>query len=128
MIEKYFSDELRKKYPTWNVSEDFYEAKDKIIAVYSESGESTDPDNETNPLRPSYMIWLSGTDWEAVKKMSYEIYKMFHNKRNFAVTNYDGVTFKVNMIVAEQTPNRIGVEDRMLQYSINFNTHIREVI
>lgn len=128
MIAKYFTDQLKTKYPSWNVSENFYEAEDFIIAVFDEGGGTPDPDNETNPVNPSFMIWVSASDWAAVPKVAYEIYKLFHNKRNFLVTNYDEVTFKVNMIVAQQTPNRIGIENGKLQFSINFDVIMREVI
>lgn len=128
MIEKYFADELKILYPDWNISEDYFEAADNIIAIYNEGGNGADPANETNPLYPDFMIWLSSSNWETVKKIAYEVYKHFHNIRNIRVTNYDNVTFQVNMIVADSFPNRIGIEDGKMQYSINFSTDIREVI
>lgn len=128
MIEKYFVDVLKSKFPDgWHISEDYYEAEDNIIAVYGEGGGEPDPDNEIKPLEPAYMIWLSSSDFATVKKIAYEIFKEFHMKGNFRVTNYDGVEFHVNLI-AGKLPNRIGVEGDQLQYSINFETNIREVI
>lgn len=127
MIARYFADQLKQKYPDWKVSENFYTATDYIMAVFDEGGGEPDPDNETNPLRPAFMIWLSSSDWAATIRIAYEIFKLFHNQRNFQVTDYDGNTFHVNMIVAETMPLRIGVNDGKMQYSINFSAHIREV-
>lgn len=127
MIEKYFTDQLNIQYPTWNISENYYEAEDNIIAVYNEGGGVPDPSNEVKILTPSYMVWLSSSDWGAVAKMAYEIYRLFDNQRYFTVTNYDGVQFYVYMVVGQQSPLRIGVEDGKMQYSINFDVTLREV-
>lgn len=128
MIGNYFTNRIVQMKPEWNVSEDYYEAEDNIIAVYDETGESQDPNNETNILFPSFMVFISSKDWAEVKRLSYVIYKAFHNVQHVQHTNADGVKFYIFSVVAIGTPNRLGVIDGQMQYTINFQTTIKEVI
>lgn len=127
MIEKFFMDELKTMYPDYKVSETWQQADDKMISVMLENGTPPDPDNETGLFEPYYMIWIQSTHWADVSKMAYEIFKRFKDVRHETIANYDDIQFKLYQVVASTPPNRIGVQDGFLQYSVNFRATIKEV-
>lgn len=111
---------------------DYYFADDNTITVYSNAGQA--PDLYDNEYRePSYQIWIRSSDWDKAKVWAEIIFKEFHKKSGFYVyTDLESddwedrksdaeKAYYVFLIAAASDPLRIGVNDKVMEYSINLN-------
>ncbi|MFC0188488.1 hypothetical protein ACFFJY_09335 [Fictibacillus aquaticus] len=134
MIQRYLKDLLKEKIPSLEWSIDYSTSDDHTGAVYYEGG--LPPDQYESKTRyPQYMVYIQSSDWRMAGEHAEKAYQTLNGLVNFIVTEdiYDGEnvvgqrTYHVLFIRAMAEPNRIGVDDGVMEYSINFQAILREV-
>lgn len=134
MIQEYLMNELKTVIPhlTWSV--DYYYAKDNTGTVYVSSGKQ--PDLYDMEYRyPSYQIWIRSSDWDYAKYAAEVTINALHKKSNLIVeVDYekDGEVvetkrYLVLLILATTEPLRIGDNDGVMEYSVNFDVTLKEL-
>lgn len=135
MIQKYLADELEKIIPDLEWTSDFYTGQDHTATVFSEGGRKPGIYG-VGMQYPSYMVYIRSSSWNYAKTVAQRVYKALHKKRDFVVTvdifdkdeNVIGSTsYRVFLIAAASTPNRIGVKDNIMEYSVNFDVTLTEI-
>jgi hypothetical protein len=134
MIQEYLMNELKTIIPdlTWSI--DYYYAKDNTGTVYSADG--SQPDRyDTGYRYPGYQVWIRSSDWDYAKLAAELAYKHLHKKGNFtADVDYekDGQVeftkrYLVLLVLAASEPLRIGDNDGIMEYSVNFDVTLTEL-
>jgi hypothetical protein len=135
MIQRYLADVLREKFPdlTWTFS--FYSNSDNTGTVYYEGGGK--PSSYEDEMRyPRYMIWLRSSAWSYVESLGSQIQDELHRKGDFDVTvpifnaqeeQIGEERYHVYLIEAAGDPNRIGVRDNVMEYSLNFDVTLTKI-
>ncbi|MFD2924169.1 phage tail terminator protein [Halobacillus naozhouensis] len=135
MIQKYLKDELKLLIPdlTWTI--DFRSAPDHTGTVYSEGGGA--PGQYDVGMRyPTYMVYIRSSNWGYAKTVAEKVYKALHKKKDFTATveqhdrqgNVTGSTsYHVFFVSAVSDPIPIGVQDDIMDYSINFDVTLTEI-
>lgn len=134
MIQEYLMNELKTVVPhlTWSV--DYYYAKDNTGTVYVSSGKQ--PDLYDMEYRyPSYQIWTRSSDWDYAKYAAEAAFNAFHKKSNLIVSvDYEKdrevvetKRYLVLLILAASDPLRIGVNNKVMEYSVNFDVTLTEL-
>jgi hypothetical protein len=126
MIQSYLKDLAQSAVPELEWSIDFYTGQDNTGTVYSESG--LPPDTYDPGLRyPEYMVFIRSSDWTFARKAVNKIFKQMHGVSSERVTA-DEIPYQVLFVEALSEPLRLGAQDRIMEYSINFQATIREVL
>ncbi|HLR58916.1 MAG TPA: minor capsid protein [Pseudogracilibacillus sp.] len=134
MIQEYLMNELKKIIPdlTWSV--DYYHAEDNTGTVYTSS--SFKPGEYDVEYRyPGYQIWIRSSDWDYAKLAAELTFEKLHKKTNFKVdVNYEKEEqvvltkhYLVLLILAASDPIRIGDNDGVMEYSVNFDVTLTEI-
>ncbi|PAE17291.1 hypothetical protein CHH91_04610 [Virgibacillus sp. 7505] len=135
MIQEYLMNRLAAKFPglTWTTS--FYTNNDNTGTIYYEGGSK--PSTYEDKMRyPRYMIWLRSSKWAYLESLVDQIHEELHEKGNFtvAVPLYDEQERQIGedllhvyFIEAASDPNRIGVQDDVMEYSLNFDVTLKKV-
>ncbi|WP_068672279.1 minor capsid protein [Oceanobacillus sp. Castelsardo] len=134
MIQEALMHELEAVIPglTWTV--DYYFADDNTGTVYSTA--SGQPDRYDTEYRyPGYQVWIRSSDWDYAKLVAELTYKQLHKKSNFRVAvdyEKDGQVvltkhYLVFFVVAASEPLRIGDNNGIMEYSVNFDVTLKEL-
>ena len=124
MIQRYLKDYLKDVIPELTWTMDYYTGEDTTGTVYYEGG-SKPPSNDVNTRYPTYMVYIRSSNWGLASTAAQKVFDTLHKKSNFGVTG--ALSYHVFFIEAVSEPNRIGVKDGIMDYSINFDaTLIRE--
>ncbi len=133
MIQSFFVLEAKVILPDLEWSQDFYTGEDNTGTVYVESGEP--PDTYDARFRfPNYMVLIRSSDWPYAEYAAQEVFDYFHTKHDFTVNVEKTIKnraiqkqFKVFFIEALSDPIRLGAQNNIMEYSINFKVTLREV-
>ncbi len=135
MIQEPIMNLLRDNIPGLSWSIDYRTASDNTGTVYSDSGEK--PSTYDEQMRyPYYQIYLRSSNFELVKNASRQAYDLLHMKMNWEIdlpiydsNNPDEVIetlpYTVYLIEALSEPILVGVNDNVMEYSINLKTTLR---
>lgn len=134
MIQEFLMNQLKTIIPhlTWSV--DYYYAKDNTGTVYSSGG--FHPDRyDTDYRYPSYQVWIRSSDWDYAKLAAEQTFNALHKKSNLIVDidhEKDGVVvetkrYLVLLILAASEPLRIGDNNGIMEYSVNFDVTLTEL-
>ncbi|TDL40542.1 hypothetical protein EVU91_01235 [Macrococcoides bohemicum] len=135
MIQEPIMTLLRDNIPGLSWSIDYRTASDNTGTVYSDSGEK--PSTYDEQMRyPYYQIYLRSSNFELVKNASRQVYDLLHMKMNWEIdlpiydsNNPDEVIetlpYTVYLIEALSEPILVGVNDNVMEYSINLKTTLR---
>jgi hypothetical protein len=125
MIQSFLKDEAKAVVPELEWTIDFYTSEDNTGTVYSEGG--TPPDSYESGMRyPEYMVFIRSSDWTLARVAANKVFKQLHRKMNVQAS-VDGSQFQVFFIEALGEPIRLGAQDDVMEYSINFRVTLREV-
>ncbi|TDM43444.1 hypothetical protein ETI09_03470 [Macrococcoides canis] len=106
---------------TWSV--DYRTLGDNTGTVYSDGGEK--PGIYDDEMKyPHYQIYIRSSDFDRCKDIAYKAYALLHKKSDWLINEQNNV-IHVYFIEAFSEPLRIGVEDNVMEYSINFRTTLR---
>lgn len=133
MIQVHLMEELQAVIPglTWTV--DYHSAKDNTGSVYATSGRAADK-YDTEYRYPGYQVWIRSSDWDFAKLAAELVYKRLHKKGNFKVNvDYEKggevvltKRYRVFLILATSDPIRIGANNEIMEYSVNFDVTLKE--
>ena len=132
MIEKPLKTFLSSQIPTciWSVNN--FTAPDNTATVYSEGG--MQPSKYEDVMQyPQYQIYIRNRDYDKAKGIAQKVHDLLYEKSNFVVgvteTNHDGTTYEVEYTVyfihALSPPIRIGINDDVMEYSVNIQCELR---
>jgi len=135
MIQRYLAELLGEKFPdlTWTYS--FYSNSDNTGTVYYEGGGKPST-YEGRTRYPRYMVWLRSSAWAYVESLANQIQEELHGKGDFIVTvpifndqeeKIGEEQYHVYLIEAAGEPNSIGVQDNVMEYSINFDVTLTKI-
>lgn len=136
MIQAYLKDVLAPLFPKLTWSMDYRQAEDNTGTVYSEAGYAPDQ-YESGTRRPSYMVYIRSSDWGYVEHAAHGALKALHRQSDLTVTienkdnegNVIGTRrYHVFLITAASEPLRIGVENGVMEWSVNFDVTLKEEI
>ncbi len=133
MIQEALMNELKTIIPylTWSI--DYYYADDNTGTVYSTSGFAPDR-YDTEYRYPGYQVWIRSSDWDYAKLAAEQTYQALHKKSNFLANvdfEKDGEVvetkrYLVLLILAASDPLRIGDNDGIMEYSVNFDVTLTD--
>ncbi|MCP3026604.1 minor capsid protein [Halobacillus sp. A5] len=135
MIQDYLRKELEEAIPDLEWTVDFYTADDYTGTVYNEGGRRPDP-YETEMRFPSYMVYIRSSDWSYAQTAAEQVYQALHRKGNFTskIELYDTQgnvietkNYHVFFIAAASDPIPVGVNNELMEYSINFDVTLQEI-
>lgn len=127
MIEGLFREVLQTAYPELTWTENNYEAEDNTGTVYKEAGFA--PDIYESDLRfPTYMVWVRSSDFDLAQRVSEGSVTLLNKMNRIEYTNYEGIVYEVIFVEATSEANRIGREDKVMEWSSNFKATIRRKI
>lgn len=130
MIQEYLMNELKVVIPDLTWSMDYRWASDNTGTVYSESGGQINVNDETVTRYPSYMVYIRSSKWGYAETAAHEVWRTLNGMKDFDVTvnQYDAnenvvgqLTYHVFYVGAVAEPNRIGVKDGVMEYSVNID-------
>lgn len=133
MIQEYLMHELEEVIPGLSWTVDYYTDDDNTGTVYASSSSRPDP-YDTEYRYPGYQVFIRSSDWDLAKLAAEMAYMKLHRKSNFKVeVNYekDGEVVKtkqilVLFIMAASDPLRLGANDGIMEYSVNFDVTMKE--
>lgn len=135
MIQDYLREELKVILPELEWTSNYYTGGDNTGTVYYEGGSGSDI-YESDLRYPTYMVYIRSSDWYFSERAAQMVHDYFHRKSNFTavINQYDkdenvvGVkTYHVFFIQDVGEPNPIGVENGIMDYSVNFQVTLKEV-
>lgn len=127
MIQEYFKNELAAAYPFLKWSIDHYESKEDVGVVYAES--SGEPSSYENQFRfPNYMILVRDRNWQRAEETALEILERFNRRLKEQFMTSTGRMYDIVFIEATSGVNRLGVDGKHMEYTINFKATIRGII
>lgn len=135
MIQKYLKDLLEREIPFLEWSIEQYTGSDNTGTVLGNNPSASDRTDETGFLFPSYQVYLRSSDFPRVEFYSLKVHEILNKRFNeLATREYKSEsgellgTRSYNVIFIEcDTPIRVGVEGKHLDYSINLRTILKEV-
>lgn len=127
MIQDFFKEQLEVSFPHLSWSIDYYEENANVGVVYAEN--SGAPSKADDNIRyPNYMIFIRDADWARAEQTALNVVPLFHKRLKELYTNPNGKEYHIIFIKATTDANRLGVNGQYMEYSINFEVTIREVI
>lgn len=135
MIQEYLMNELEEVIPGLSWTIDYFTDDDNTGTVYASS--SSQPDvYDTNYRYPGYQVFIRSSDWDLAKFAAEMTFMKLHKKSNFTVDVdvdleegeevVEAKQFLVFFIMAASDPLRIGDNDGIMEYSINFDVTMKE--
>lgn len=133
MIQYHLMQKLKLILPDLEWTVDYKTASDNTGTVYYEGGGS--PEIYDVPIRyPRYMVYISSSDWDKAEYAAQAVYDALHKLTNESVTvefEKDGnvvatKSYRVFLIKAASEPLPIGVENNVMDYSVNFDVTLVE--
>lgn len=125
--------ELKEAVPglTWTM--DYRTDDDDTGTVYATPGRQPDV-YDTEYRYPSYQVYIRSSDWDYARLAAEITFDELHKRSNFTVdVDYekDGQVvltkhYLVFFIVAASDPLRIGDNDGIMEYSVNFDVTLKE--
>lgn len=115
----------------WTV--DYKTANDNTGTVYYEGGGK--PGEYDVPTRyPRYMVYISSSDWDYAEYAAQAVFDALHKLENEYVTvefEKDGnvvatKSYRVFLVKAASEPIPLGVENDVMDYSVNFDVTLVE--
>lgn len=134
MIQEYIKDELQKELPMLEWTIDYFTGDDNTGTVY-QSGGLTPDIYDTEIRRPTYQIWLRSSDYDKVRGYADKVFNKLHKKGNFYMyvdygtdikTHY-AKRYEVFFIEAVNEPLLVGVNNGIMEYSLNFMVTLTEL-
>lgn len=134
MIQSFIRDILADALPSLNWSVDYSTANDNTGMVAFEGGSK--PGEYDVPYRyPRYMVYISSSDWEFAEFAAMKTKELIHKRAGDVVDveyKKDGEVietkrFKLQMITASGDINPLGVENGVMDYSVNFDANLIEL-
>jgi hypothetical protein len=135
MIQKYIKDLLNREIPSFEWSIENYTGSDNTGTILMNNPSSSEYNDERDFLFPSYQVYLRSSDFPKVEYFSLRVHEIL-NKRNNEITSRDYESEKGELLGSRSyliifiecdTPIRVGVEGKHLDYSINFRATLKEV-
>ncbi|MFB1100911.1 hypothetical protein [Terribacillus sp. JSM ZJ617] len=135
MIQRYLAELLGEKFPELTWTYGFYSNDDNTGTVYYEGGGKPST-YEDGTRYPRYMIWLRSSAWSYVESLGSQIQEELHRKGDFDVTvpifnaqeeQIGEEQYHVYLIEAAGDPNQIGVQDNVMEYSLNFDVTLTKI-
>lgn len=135
MIESKLVEILRDKIPELSWSESFRTEDDNTGTVYDEGGPRPSLYDE-RMLYPQYMIYIRSSNFGMAKNSAQIVFDTLHKMENVVmeVPKYDNSDniigydmYQVFLIEALSTPLRIGVQDDVMEYSVNIQATLRKL-
>ncbi|MYL44588.1 hypothetical protein GLV94_02935 [Virgibacillus halodenitrificans] len=126
MIQEYLKEELQTLIPELIWTVDYRTANDNTGTVYSTGG-FPQGRYEGQVRRPTYQVYISSSDWDMAKVAAQKAYEQLHNEQNLEVLA-DGERFFVYLITAASEPLRLGVENGVMDYSLNFDVELKKEV
>ncbi|WP_342512794.1 hypothetical protein MKY34_19635 [Sporosarcina sp. FSL K6-1522] len=134
MIQSFLKEKLKKLLPdlTWTV--DYKTANDNTGTVYYEGG-GKPAEYDVSTRYPRYMVLLSSSDWEYAEHAAQVVFDSLHKIMHETVQvdffkNGDVVAtkrYRVFLITAASEPLPLGVENDVMDYSVNFDVTLMEI-
>lgn len=134
MIQEFLMNKLKPLLPDLEWTVDYKTADDNTGTVYYEGGGQ--PDQYDVPTRyPRYMVYLSSSDWDYAQYAAQVVFDSLHKFQNQIVTvnfykNGNVVaskSYRVFLITAASDPLPLGVENDVMDYSVNFDVTLTEI-
>lgn len=130
MIQEYLMNQAKTVAPDLEWTVDYYSAVTNTGTVFYEGGSPSDVNNDTNIRYPQYMFYIRTADWSKAEVITHKLHKLFHK------TNVDELIFvpeldtsyRVEFIQAMGEPIRLGVNEDVMEYSLNIQVTLREEI
>lgn len=131
MIQSWIRDQLSDALPSMDWTVDYESQSDHAATVFYEGG--GDPSTYDIAYRyPRYMVWISSVDFEEAEYIAQAVFDLLHTVRNVPLTIHfyqKGEVVKtknviLKKLIAATSPNRIGVEEDKMLYSVNFDATI----
>lgn len=127
MIQDFFKDQLEVSFPHLSWSIDYYEEDANVGVVYAENASAPSVADD-NIRYPNYMIFIRDTDWARAEQTALKVVPLFHKRLKEIYVSPIGIEYSIIFIKAESDANRLGVNGQYMEYTINFEVTIREVI
>lgn len=133
MIQFHLMDKLKEALPDLEWSGDYRSGTDNVGTVYYEGG--ADRGRYDVPYRhPRYMVYISSSDWDYAEYAANKAADLLHMYENpsIVVEYYqkdrliDSKELHLQKLFQQGDVNRIGVENGIMDYSVNFEAHIIE--
>lgn len=134
MIQTYIRNILSDALPSLNWTVDYKTANDETGTVYYEGGSK--PGEYDVPTRfPRYMVYISSSDWGFAEFAAMKAKELIH-KRGGDIVRVDYTkgeeiietkVFKIQMIRASGDINPLGVENGVMDFSVNFDADLIEM-
>lgn len=134
MIQSHLRNQLESALPSLEWTVDFKTANDNTGAVYYEGGQSPgEYDVKNRSVR--YMVYISSSDWEFAEFAALKVIDLLHKQRGEIVRvdySHNGEVmetkyYKVQWIAANGDINPIGIENNVMDYSVNFDVKLIEI-
>lgn len=132
MIQLWIRNQLEPLLPKFNWTVDFEATGDLKATVYYEGGADV-TGADLYYRHPRYMVWIESTDWGLAEFAAYAVFRHLSGIQGvFVPVEYsndageilDTKTVYLKNIEPSGEPNRMGVEDGRMIYSINFDALI----
>lgn len=135
MIQKHIKDLLELEIPGLEWSIEQYTGSDNTGTVLGNNPSASDVSDERDFLFPSYQVYLRSSDFPKVEFLSLKVREILNKRRDEIATreykSENGAVLGIrsyNIIFIEcDTPIRVGVEGKHLDYSINMKATLKEV-
>ncbi len=133
MIQYHLMKKLQLILPDLEWTVDYKTADDNTGTVYYEGGGT--PEIYDVPIRyPRYMVYIASSDWGKAEYAAQAVYDALHKLTNESVTvefMKDGnvvttKSYRVFLVKAASEPQRIGVDNGVMDYSVNFDVTLVE--
>lgn len=125
MIQSYLKDELKLVLPQLEWTIDYFSGEDNTGTVYSEGGPA--PDSYEASFRfPQYMVLIRSSDWLMAEQATQTALNAFHRKTNVLVL-LGSKKYRIYFIEAMGEPIRLGAQNNVMEWTVNFQVTLREV-
>lgn len=126
MIQNYLKEQAQMVLPELEWTIDFYTGEDNTGTVYSENGAKPDT-YDANFRFPQYMVFIRSSNWSNAEQAAQKVFDLFHKKYNLQVEE-NSKQYKVYFIEAMGEPLRLGAQGNVMEWSVNFQVTLREVV
>lgn len=134
MIQEFLMNKLKPLLSDLEWTVDYKTADDNTGTVYYEGGGK--PGEYDVPIRyPRYMVYISSSDWDYAEYAAQAVYDRLHKLANESVIvefKKDGnvvatKSYRVFLMTATSEPLPLGVENDVMDYSVNFDVTLTEI-
>lgn len=136
MIHYWIKDQLQAALPNVEVTVDYEPNEKEYLTVFFEGGGAPGR-HDLNDRYPNYMVWIQSPDYGYAEYLAETVFNLFNQYTargavDISVEYYKGnqllrtEVVELQHMVAVSEPNRIGVEDGAMQYTVNLATRITQ--